>query len=294
MSRLRAGILAAALLLAACGAEDTAPPTAPSGAGPRPTAIPGAAHARNGVLDVTVLVDAMAPQTSRAEIERVFERAAAVLWEKSRESLRLTDVVYGLSRGPGVSPMASAYLASVASSPPEALLVFTNDTTAYSFGGYSFFVVPPYPYASEFPSPRAGVGSTRIYIAVVEFDHPYARCGYDTEGRRVSDFNTQGECRNAAVGSQRCVSRGSGRAETMCPNSLNDLYADHDRFTACTVAHEILHPFGIDPNANLDHYGTPSCVSRTGMTAQAAADLVLAQENCGLCPDVFARLTRPR
>ena len=295
LTRSRFAVVAAALLLTACGGEEAPPsPSAPSGAGARPTAIPGAPNARNGVLDVTALVDTLAPQTPRADIERVVEMAAGILWEKSHESIRLTEVVYGLSRGANVSQMGSAYLATVAANPPEVLLVFTNDTTAYTFGGYSFSQAPPYPYTSEFPSPRAGVGSTRIYVAVVEFDHPYARCGYDSQGVRVSDFNTQGECRNSPVGSQRCVSRGSGRAETTCPNTAGELYADHDRFTACTVVHEILHPFGIDPDANLDHYGTPSCVARTGMSAQTAGDLALAQQSCGLCPDVFPRLTRPR
>ena len=295
LTRSRLAVVAAALLLTACGGEEAPPsPSGPSGAGARPTAIPGAPNARNGVLDVTALVDALAPQTPRADIERVVEMAAGILWEKSHESLRLTDVVYGLSRGANVSQMASAYLATAAANPPEALLVFTNDTNAVTFGGYSFFQSPPYTFTSEFPSPRAGVGATRIYIAVVDFEHAYGRCGYDAQGVRVSDFNTQGECRNAPVGSQRCASQRSGRAEAMCPDSLSDLYSDHDRFTACTVVHEILHPFGIDPNANLDHYGSANCTARTGMSAQTASDRVSFQQSCGLCPDVFPRLTRAR
>ena len=78
----------------------------------------------------------------------------------------------------------------------------------------------------------------------------------------------------------------------VCSTALRDLYMDRDYFTACTIVHEFLHPFGIDANENLDHYGTPACIARTGMTSQQASDRSLAQLNCGLCPDVFPRFRR--
>ena len=119
---------------------------------------------------------------------------------------------------------------------------------------------------------------------------PIARCGYDDAGNRVSDVSVGGECRGRA--GTRCVQRRSGRAEWMCADAVDELYADHDYFTACTVVHEFLHPFGIDPDANFDHYGTAPCRSRTSMSAADAADLRKAQLSCGLCPDVFARFRK--
>ncbi len=40
-------------------------------------------------------------------------------------------------------------------------------------------IAPPFPFQNEYPSPVPSVGSSRIYVAVVDFDHMYARCGYD-------------------------------------------------------------------------------------------------------------------
>ena len=75
----------------------------------------------------------------------------------------------------------------------------------------------------------------------------------------------------------------------MCAGLLDYPYSDHDFFAASNIVHEFLHPFGIDPDPILDHYGTPACISRTGMTSAQAGDLHQAQLNMGMCPDVFSR-----
>ncbi|MDP3047586.1 MAG: hypothetical protein Q8O07_08925 [Chloroflexota bacterium] len=66
--------------------------------------------------------------------------------------------------------------------------------------------------------------------------------------------------------------------------------------TATIIIHEFLHPFGIDPDMNLDHYASTSCFKRGGVTAaqQAAVitDLYESQYYHGMCPDVFARFKR--
>jgi len=278
-----------------CGGSSTSAPTpasSPSAPPAQPTPIPSGPLSRNGVFDAVVLVDAQAPQTSLPDIQRIFGRAAGIFLEKTRESFRMTDAVYGMARGSNVSNLARAYSVTVAGNPPDGLAVLTDDSTAVTFGGYSFWFSPPYPFQNEFPSPRAGVGETSLYVAVIDFDHAYARCGYDDQGNHVSDVAIDGECRNRP--GTPCVQRPSGRAQWTCSGVEGDLYFDHDYFTACTVVHEFLHPFGIDANANLDHYGTPGCIARTGMTASQAADLRQAQTSCGLCPDVFARFQRRR
>jgi hypothetical protein len=233
------------------------------------------------------MVDALAPQTPRANIERVFNLASSTLAGKTGQWMRLVDVVYGVPRGKNIQEMVTGYLNSHSSNPPDGVLVLSNDQTAHTYGGYSFVIKPSFAFSNEFPSPRSQVLRDKIYIAVVEFDHPYARCGYDDSGNHVSGVSIGGECRNRP-GTQ-CVQKGS---RWMCANALNDLYANSDYFTATTIVHEFLHPFGIDANENFDHYGTPTCIQRTGMTQAAALDIVLAQQNAGLCPDVFARFHR--
>jgi hypothetical protein len=291
----RSVLLAALFAAVACGGSSpTTPAAVPTAPAASPTAPPaplsGGPYSRNGVFDAVVLVDAQAPQTSPSEIQRVVARAAAIFLEKTGESFRASEVVSGLARGSSVDAMARAYAATAAGNPPDGLLVLTNDANAVNFGGYSLFFVPTYPFRNDFPSPRAGVSASSMYVAVLDFDHAYARCGYDDAGNRVSDVSVGGECRGRP--GTACVQRRSGRAEWMCADAVNELYADHDFFTACTVVHEFLHPFGIDPDANLDHYGTAPCRSRTGMSAADAADLRKAQISCGMCPDVFARFRK--
>lgn len=146
------------------------------------------------------------------------------------------------------------------------------------FGGYSTTTALPAPFINRFPSPTAG--STRAYVAVVDFDHKYARCAYDTAGSRIGDRSANGECRNQS--GLLCVNNGR---YWQWPNTLGDLYSQPDVFPACTIVHEFLHPFG--PSGDGDHWGTPTCIARTGMSQADVADLRKSQESCGMCPDVY-------
>jgi hypothetical protein len=297
MALLR-GALVVLLALSAAGCGDGgpgAPSASPSpAAAPSPvpaTPIPGAPLGANGVFDAAVVVDLLAAQTPQADIQRVMDRARQIVFETTGMSFRMTEVVYGLAADPRTrSTAAQVYATSVAANPPDGVVFLSADAQALSFGGYSFWYTPPFAFRNEYPSPRAGVPESALYVAVVDFDHAFGRCGYDDRGNRISDVSVGGECRNRP--GTPCVRRPSGRAEWTCAGTEGELYADHDYFTACTVVHEFLHPFGIDPNANLDHYGSPSCTARTGMTAAQASDSRMAQLNCGMCPDVYARFRR--
>jgi hypothetical protein len=213
----------------------------------------------NRLFDVLVLVDALAPQTPRADIVRVFNRAATHLADKTGEWIRIVDVVYGVARGTNIQAMVNSYLTVHPSNPPDGVLVFTNESQAHIYGGYSFVFKPSIAYQNEFKSPRPEVGADKVYVAVVEFDHIYARCGYDDAGNHVSPVSIGGECRNQP-GTQ-CVLRG---AFWVCATTLDDLYANHDYFVATAIIHEFLHPFGIDANESFDHYGHRTASSGLG------------------------------
>jgi hypothetical protein len=229
-----------------------------------------------------VLVSAGAAPSSD-EIGRVMARAASILTSKTGESM-IHDVPVAVGAGVPLS-LARSYVNANAAQPPDGILVLSDDQMSTTFGGYSLaFTVPP-PFVNPFPSPYAG--SDKMYLAVVDFFHKYARCGYDDAGNRVSDRSSGGECRNRS--GLLCVNAGR---HWMCPDALNDLYADFDYNAACAVVHEFMHPFG---NAgNLDHYGTQPCTSRTQMSPAAAIDVTLTQQSCGMCPDVFANFKRAR
>jgi hypothetical protein len=225
---------------------------------------------------VTMITAAAPPATG--DITRVLARAAEILLQKTGE--RMQDLGFASATGRGDSTsQASQYLMTVPSPMPDGVLALADDATATSFGGYSTTTPLPAPFLNRFPSPISG--GNRAYVAVVHFDHKYARCGYDDNDNRISDRSGGGECRNQ--NGLLCVNNGR---YWQCPNTLSDLYSEPDVFPACTIVHEFMHPFG--PAGNFDHYGTVQCTSRTGMTLADATDTRKFQESCGMCPDVYA------
>lgn len=217
------------------------------------------------------------------DVERVFARAAALFSTKTGVNLAMVDFA---SVSPG-SPLDAArtYVDGLGpdTAMPDGLLALSNDGTAVTFGGYSqTFALPP-SHVNTFPSPYRP--PTVGYLAVQDYFHIYARCGYDSQGNRVRDRSANGECRNQS--NLMCVNNGRN---WVCPDTLGDLYAEDDYFAACTIVHELSHPFG--PLGNQDHYGTAECSARTGMSQAQATDHRLFQESCGLCPDVYNNVRR--
>jgi hypothetical protein len=272
----------------------------PVPASPRPTPKSGS-NLTNGVFDVVIIVDGKAPAVSREDAVRVFELAAREMAARTGEWMRLVDVVYGMDRQPApneydqMKNMAGAYLSKNPANPPDGIILFTDTETCRNAGGFSLSYKPQIAFKSEYPSPRTEVGSDKVYLAVVEYHHQYARCGYGDPNTttRQSPVSINGECFNQA--GVACVQSGD---LWICPTSLNDLFRDHDFFVANMIDHEFLHPFGIDPvDLNLDHYASSSCKARGGVT-QAQYDAVMAgdrydaQRYFGLCPDVYPRFHR--
>jgi hypothetical protein len=216
------------------------------------------------------------------DVLRVFDKANELLLMRTGARMAQTDLT---NVGPGVpSTLARTYLDALPGGYPDGLLALSDDATATSFGGYSLTLPMPPPYANRYPSPS---GDTRAYLAVMDFDHKFSRCGYDSTGTtRVSDRSAGGECRNQP--GLVCVDNGR---YWQCPDSLTDLYSQPDHFPACTIVHEFMHSFGTA--GNQDHYGTAECTARTGMSSSAATNRSLFQQHCGMCPDVYLNF-RPR
>jgi hypothetical protein len=263
------------LLAAACGGGGgRAPtnPTPPNSSPPSPPPSGGGAELRVAVL----VAAARAP--SADDVRRVFARANAIILQKTGEQMTQTDYTVGTPGSP--LPQAQTYVNARATAPPDGVLAFSDDAQATTFGGYSQTFALPAPNVNRFPSPV--VGENRTYLAVVDFFHKYARCGYDDAGNRIRSTSGGGECRNRS--GLTCVD--NGRHWT-CPDALTDLYADPDYFTACSIVHEFLHPFGRE--GNFDHYGTAQCTSRTGMSQADVQNLALFQQSCGMCPDLYGQ-----
>jgi len=264
-------VVMVAAMIAGCGG---AAPTSPS-SGPSTNPTPGGGE--DALFRVAVLLSASrAPATE--DVTRVFARANGILLQKTGERMTQTDVV---NVGPGSAlEQGMGYVSAHASAPPDGIIALSDDETATSYGGYSqTFSLPP-PSQNRVPSPVLGAG--KVYLAVVDFFHKYARCGYDDAGNRVSDTSFGGECRNRS--GLACVDNGR---YWMCPDALHDLYADPDYFTGCSIVHEFMHPFGTE--GNYDHYGTAQCTARTGMSQADVLNLTRSQQSCGMCPDLYQK-----
>ena len=227
---------------------------------------------------VAILLAAANTQ-SVSDVTRVFDKANQLLMSLTGERMIQVDLA---TVGPGVPiDLARTYMSSLPGPQPDGVLALSDDATATSFGGYSTTFVMPPPYANRYPN---SAGASRAYLAVVHFEHKYARCGYNFEtGPRVSDRSIGGECR----GQPGLICVDNGRY-WQCPDSLSDLYSEPDRFVASSIVHEFMHPFG--SAGDRDHFGTPECVARTG---QPGSDRLISQQHCGMCPDLFLKF-RPR
>jgi Bacterial Ig-like domain (group 2) len=248
--------------------------------GRRSQTVASAADSENEFRVAIMVTATTAPAAS--DVTRVLARAAEILFQKTGERLRDLGFASGSSGDP--TSQANRYLATLPNPMPDGVLALADDANAISFGGYSTTTPLPGSFVNRFPSPNF-FGATRAYVAVVDFVHKYARCGYDDAGNRISDRSAGGECRNQS--GLLCANNGR---YWQCPDTFSDLYSQPDVFPACTIVHEFMHPFG--PAGNADHYGTATCTGRTGMSPVDAVDRRKFQESCGMCPDVYQNFRR--
>jgi len=73
-----------------------------------------------GQFDVAILVDAEGRQPERVEIDRAIAKADAKLRQKTGEGITVQEVAFAVPRGPGVTTMATSFLAPHAARPPRA------------------------------------------------------------------------------------------------------------------------------------------------------------------------------
>lgn len=216
---------------------------------------------------------------SSADVVRIFAKANDLLFERTGSRMRLIDMT---DVGPGTPlTLAGSYMDARTGEQPDGIVVWTEDPTATSAGGFSQTLVRQGGYVNRVP---ATSGSNRVFVSAIDYQHRYGICGYDAETRkiRISDRSANGECRG--VSGLTCVDNGQFWE---CPDVRNDFYAQPDVFIATTIVHEFLHPVGLA--GNNDHYGTPTCIARVGMSSTEANDRARAQWSCGQCPDLFLR-----
>ena len=216
---------------------------------------------------------------SSKDIQRVFSLADSILEQKTGENMFIREI----TNSPHI--FVSSYLQdyNTAETSPDGVIVLTEDSLSTTYGGYSYTLPGPPGFVNNYPSPV--VEKDRVYVAAIHWNHLFARCGYNDSGNHVSDVSINGECRN--IPGTPCVQQDD---YWVCSTALDLLYMNNDYFKACTIIHEFLHPFG--NKGVYDHYGSSSCIDRTGMTSNEARDIHQFQLNCGMCPDLYENFSR--
>ena len=228
-----------------------------------------------------MLISAATVPTSN-DIAALVKRADEILFEKTGARLSVGDVT-DIGAGRALE-RARTWMEAHASTPPDGVILFADDDEVMTYGGSNAILSMPSGKENRFPTPA--IPAQVIYVAVIDAFHKYAACGYDSRGRHVSATSRGGECRSHR--GLTCVDNGQ---YWMCPDSTTDLNADREYFLGCDIVHEFMHPFG--EIGDDDHFGTEQCTARTKMSPSDAGDRKLFQQNCGMCPDRFARF-KPR
>lgn len=225
----------------------------------------------------TVLISAKkAPDD--ADVRKLLVRADEILFDKTGARLSV-DRVTRIGAGQSLD-LAQEYMEASSAPAVDGVIVFGDDEEVLRYGGYNAIFAMPRGGENRYPT--SAIPTDVIYVAMIDAFHRYAVCGYDGAGQHVSATSRGGECRGQR--GLTCVDNGN---YWMCPDSTADLFADRDTFLGCAIVHELVHPFG-DIGDN-DHYGTPECTARTRMTRAEAGDRKRFQQNCGMCPDLFAK-----
>lgn len=227
---------------------------------------------------VAILVDTATDPVSREQAEAVLALASEKLIDLAGFSFRLTEFL-AVDGGGTIEDMVVDYMDRT-SDLPNGLLIFSvgDDDRAKINRAYAQQVPAPEGFRNDFVSPVLGDGY--MYVAILQFNHHYAACGYAGTDTVQSPFSSHGECRG--VDGEACV-MWSGMQ--VCPVALPFLEGRTPiDMAAEPIVHEFVHPFG--SRGPEDHYGSEACNLAMGWPPEHY-DEEEAARNAGFCPDVF-------
>ena len=229
---------------------------------------------------IAVIVDAATDPVSREEAEEVLMIVAPRFLELTGFRLETIAIVED-GRGGSIKRIATNYMEQ-ASEIPNGILIFSvgDDDRAKLNRAYAQRVPGPDGFRNPFVSPIPGVGDSHVYIAVLQFNHLYAACGYAGMDTIQSPFSSGDECRG--VEGETCA---EWEGLQVCPIALPFLEGKtHIDMAAEPVVHEFMHPFGLGgPDA---HYGTEACNLAMGWESDHF-DEAEGKSFDGMCPSVY-------
>ncbi len=233
------------------------------------------------VFKIAVIVDTATDPVSREQVEGVLAIANESLLELTGFGFQMIDFVED-ENGGSIERMATDYMEH-ARELPNGILIFSvgDDDHAKINRAYAQQIPAPDGYRNAFVSPYPHLGDGHMYIAVLQFNHLYAACGYAGTDTIQSPVSSGDECRG--VEGEACV---EWNGMQICPIALPYLEGRIPiDLAAGPVVHEFMHPFGLrGPD---DHYGTEACNLAMGWQPDHF-DYEEGEYYDGMCPDVFA------
>lgn len=233
---------------------------------------------------VAVIVDTTSDPVSREQAEAVIAFSNAQWIDLTGFGLQLVDFVEDDSGG-SIADLVGDYMERE-SALPNGILVFSvgDEDRAKINRAYAQQIPVPDGHKNAFVSPYLGDGY--MYVAVLQFNHRYAACGYAGTDTVQSQVSSNGECRG--VDGEVCA-EWSGMQ--VCPIALPAL----DGQTPITMAaepiiHEFMHSFS--DKGQDDHYTSEACRMALGDDWDGA-DVRYYSDFCPMVYDIFADSYRP-
>ena len=233
---------------------------------------------------VAVIVDTTTDPTSREQAEAVLAIANEKLIDLTGIGLQLHEFVEDGSGG-SIASLVENYVKH-ASTLPNGILIFSvgDDDRAKIHRAYAQQIPAPEGFRNAFVSPYLGDGY--LYIAVLQFNHRYAACGYAGTDTIQSPVSSGGEC--PGMDGQVCA---KWEGLQVCPAALPFLEGRTILDMAAEpVPHEFMHSFG-DKGPD-DHYTSEACQQVMGL-AYDSDKAVTYSDFCPNVYDVFADSYRP-
>jgi hypothetical protein len=231
-----------------------------------------------GDFKVAVIVDRMTDPVSRDQAEAVLAIADEKLKDLTGFSIQVVDFVTDGSGG-SIDSLVGNYMKH-ASALPNGILVFSvgDDDRAKINRAYARQIPAPDGFENAFISPYLGDGY--MYVAVLQFNHRYAACGYAGTDTVQSQFSSDGECPGAD--GQACA---EWNGMQVCPSALPYLEGQTPiTMAASPVIHEFMHAFG-DKGPD-DHYSSEACQTAMGRQPDHF-DLEESEYYNDFCPNVY-------
>lgn len=237
---------------------------------------------------VAVIVDITSDRVSEEQAAAVLAIANEQLIELTGFGLKLVDFVEDNSGG-SIESIVIDYMQNNKDKLPNGILIFSegDEDRAKINRAYAQHFLAPDGFRNSFVSPVLGNGY--MYVAVVQFNHLYAACGYGGMDEIQSPVSIGVEC-----GEQDGSPCASWEGIQVCQSALPYLEGKTVVDMAVgPVIHEFMHSFG-DKGPGI-HYTSEVCHEDMGWEL-GHYNLEEAEYYVDICPyvfDIFSNSYRP-